>query len=249
MVIVPSRGRTFPRVLTRDLERAIRWLPDELEGERNIVIVAFHRRQQALVDSWVPWLEERIAQDPTLRFYEVPTIGVRWSPMRSFIDGGMATAIRDRSVRRRTLTLYTDVRRVTDALGIGDRSTTWLFLVDRFRPLLALVGVTPSTAHVTITADRLLARFGPWSLTTELTNVSCVRTTGPYRWYRAIGPRGSLADRGLTFGTSTRGGVCVEFHRPVHGLDPFGAIAHPGATLTVARRDELVSLVRERAGV
>jgi hypothetical protein len=45
-------------VLTRDLERVTRWLPDELEGDRNVVIVAFRRSQQALVDSWVPCLEE-----------------------------------------------------------------------------------------------------------------------------------------------------------------------------------------------
>jgi hypothetical protein len=35
--------------------------------------------------------------------------------------------------------------------------------------------------------------------------------TGPYHWWKAIGPRGSLADHGFTFGSSTRDGVCLCF--------------------------------------
>ena len=84
-----------------------------------------------LVDSWVPWLERRAATDPGLRFVELPAIGLQWQPARAAIDGGMAAAIRDKAVRRRTLTVYTDVRRVTAPLGIDDRSTIWLCLVDR----------------------------------------------------------------------------------------------------------------------
>ena len=58
--------------------------------------------------------------------------------------------------------------------------------------------------------------------------------TGPYRWYRAIGPRLSLADHGLTFGTSAARGVCLLLREPVPGIDPLGVIRHPGLTLTVA---------------
>ena len=68
---------------------------------------------------------------PWLRFAELPAIGLRWQPARPVIDGGMAAAIRDQQTRRRTLTVYTDVRRVTAPLGISDRDTIWLFLVDR----------------------------------------------------------------------------------------------------------------------
>lgn len=106
-------------------------LPQDFAGERNVVIVAFQRHQQGLVDSWVPWLEERAATDPDFRFYELPTIGRIWAPMRRFIDGGMASAIREPVILRRTLTIYGDVGRVTRPLGIENRSTIALFLVDR----------------------------------------------------------------------------------------------------------------------
>jgi hypothetical protein len=119
----------------------------------------------------------------------------------------------------------------------------------RFSPLLALIGVTPGTAHVTLSADRLVARFGPWTCETAITNVRQVCTTGPYRWFKAIGPRGSFVDRGLTFGTTTAGGVCVLLHEPVPGLVPVGSLRHPGITLTLAEPERFASALRRRAGL
>ncbi len=95
-----------------------------------MAVVAFQRHQQGLVDSWVPWLEERAADHAGLCFYELPTIGRIWIPVRRFIDGGMASAIREPVILRRTLTVYGDVGRVTGPLGIKNRSTIALFLVD-----------------------------------------------------------------------------------------------------------------------
>lgn len=81
-----------------------------------------------------------------------------------------------------------------------------------WRWLLRLIGVRPGRAQVKLTADgRLVATFGPMVLETPLANVEGFQLTGPYRWWRAIGPRGSLADHGFTFGTSAHGGVCLCF--------------------------------------
>src|SRR5512135_1189125 len=124
-------GFSFPQLAARDLDGRVVALPAGLPGEWTVVIVAFRREQQELVDSWVPWLDQRAAADPRLGFAELPVIGLRWQPARPVIDGGMAAAIRDQKTRRRTLTVYTDIRRVTVPLGISDRSTIWLFLVDR----------------------------------------------------------------------------------------------------------------------
>ncbi len=295
------RGPSFPRLAARDLDGREVMLPAGLPGEWNVVIIAFRRQQQELVDSWVPWLEERAAAIPGLRFAELPAIGLQWQPARQVIDGGMAAAIRDQQARRRTLTIYTDLRRVTAPLGISDRSTIWLFLTDRagrvrwrgsggwdaatatelagelaglpehtaapalaagpggaqfemafdprFRLPLAALGVTPATAHVTVTADRLVACFGPWACRTTPSNVRAVHLTGPYHWYRAIGPRLSLAGHGLTFGTSTAHGVCLLLREPVPGIDPLGIIRHPDLTLTVADPAGFAATVRHHAGL
>lgn len=109
------------------------------------------------------------------------------------------------------------------------------------RPLLAAAGIVPSTAHVTVTDDEVVARFGPWCCRTPRTNVRDATTTGPYRAHRAIGVRLSLADGGLTFGSTTAGGVCIRFHEPVGGLVPRVDHLHPGLTVTVADPDGLVA--------
>ena len=283
---------TFPRVTARDLNGSEVSLPGGLPGELNVVVLAFRRGQQKLVDSWLPWLEQKAATDARLRYIEMPAIGRRWAPARSAIDGGMASAISDDATRRRTLTVYTDLRRVTAALGIEDRDTIWLFVVGRdgrvtwrgsggfdpstaaalaaagegtgrlgdddveqfemgfdarFRLPLAALGVTPTTAHVTIGPDRLVACFGPWVLRTTPANVRAVCITGPYRGYRAIGARLSIADHGLTFGSTLARGVCLLFRDPVPGLDPLGLLHHPGLTLTVAQPERFVAAVRRYA--
>ena len=119
----------------------------------------------------------------------------------------------------------------------------------RFRLPLAALGVTPATAHVTVAADRLVACFGPWVCRTAPANVRAVRLTGPYRWYRAIGPRLSLADHGLTFGSTPARGVCLLFREPVPGIGPPGLIRHPNLTLTAADPERLAATVRRHAGL
>jgi hypothetical protein len=295
------REISFPQLGARDLDGHEATLPAGLPGEWNVVIIAFRRQQQELADSWVPWLEERAAVTPWLGFAEIPAIGLRWRAARPVIDGGMAAAVRDKRTRRRTLTVYTDLRRVTAPLGISDRNTIWLFLTDRagrvrwrgsggwdpatadgltqaleglpervgaaapaaearagqfemafdprFRLALATLGVTPATAHVTVTADRLVACFGPWACRTTPANVRAVDVTGPYRACRAIGPRLSLADHGLTFGTTPARGVCLLLREPVPGIDPLGLLRHPGLTLTVADPGRFAATVRHYAGL
>ncbi|MFN8184028.1 MAG: hypothetical protein U0R23_06370 [Candidatus Nanopelagicales bacterium] len=119
----------------------------------------------------------------------------------------------------------------------------------KYLPALAAIGVTPLTAKVDVSAKTLDARFGPWRCRTSVKNISCVKRTGPYSAVKAIGARGSFADRGATFGTTTAGGVCVEFKEPVKILDPSGIILHPGLTLTVADLDGFEQALREAAGL
>lgn len=109
-----------------------------------------------------------------------------------------------------------------------------------FRGLLLGLGVTPSRCGVTVDADGFAVRFGPWSLTTTHDNIAAVSITGPHRWWRAIGPRLSFQDGGVTFGTNVERTVFVELHRRVPGLEPTGTLLHPNVTLSVEDCDGLV---------
>jgi len=57
-------------------------------------------------------------------------------------------------------------------------------------------------------AGRLLAGV-------DLADVEDAEVTGPYHLLRSLGVHVSLADRGLTFGTSAGPGLCIRFRRPV----------------------------------
>ena len=118
----------FPRLRARDLTGRTRWLPEAFGDRLSVVFVAFRREQQALIDSWAPWLRSPEVAD-RLAFCEVPVLGRRWAPMRPLIDGGMAAAVRNEEARRRTMTVYGNVDEIARALGIPDRSTVTIFLV------------------------------------------------------------------------------------------------------------------------
>ena len=98
-------------------------------------------------------------------------------------------------------------------MGSGALTATFPLRLDwPWRWALRAIGVRPGSAQIELTADgRLVARFGVLVVRTRLENVSEYHLTGPYRWWRAIGPRASLADHGFAFGTSTKGGVCLRF--------------------------------------
>lgn len=85
------------------------------------------------------------------------------------------------------------------------------------RYLLAALDVTPAAD---VGAEGLRIRYGPRRLSADRRNVRAASVTGPFSAWRAIGPRLSLADCGVTFGATTRAGVCVALWQPVAALAP-----------------------------
>ena len=114
--------------------------------------------------------------------------------------------------------------------------------------LARLFGVTPDSARVIVDDGELRARYGPWHVTTPCSNVAHAEVSGPYRFHTTAGPaRLSLADRGLTFASNGRRGVCIIFREPVPGLVPTGHLRHPNLTVTVADCGGLVRVLSDEA--
>lgn len=110
-------------------------------------------------------------------------------------------------------------------------------------------GVTVDNAYVDVDDDRLSIRFGPWTLHTPVSNIAGASRTGPYQWWKVVGPPHlSLRDRGITFATATEEGVCIRFRQAVPALLPFDQVRHPAVTVTVDETDDLVRLVEQLAG-
>jgi hypothetical protein len=117
---------------------------------------------------------------------------------------------------------------------------------NRFRTWLLPLGVAPASAAAVVGREHLLVRFGLWTVTTRLDNIAETSIGGPYTWWRTIGVRVSLRDRGLTFGTNASSGVCLRFAEPVRGLDPLGVVRHPGLTMTLADPGGFLNALDER---
>lgn len=120
-----------------------------------------------------------------------------------------------------------------------------------FQPLFervgGVLGITPDTADVEVRAHEVLIRFGRWSMRFDRDAVVSAEVTGPYNPLKVVGPpRLSLADRGITFGTNARRGVCITLARPVKGIEPLGVLRHPAVTVTVADPDGLVQRLGAR---
>jgi hypothetical protein len=132
-------------------------------------------------------------------------------------------------------------------VAAGDfMSERFPYAIDRkFVPFLLPFGVRPSKDGVTLTDDgRFVATYGFFRIETEINNIDEAHVTSGYRWWTAIGARGSLVDDGLTFGTNHNAGVCIHFHEKVGSV--LRRSGHSALTVTVADVDGLVESLEGR---
>ncbi len=113
----------------------------------------------------------------------------------------------------------------------------------RFLLIWRAFGVKPEEDGVTVTDDgRLVATYGRLRVDTSLANIKTATSTGPYRWWKAVGLRASAVDSGITFGTTPRSGVCLLFNEPIAQVVP-PRPSHAGLTVTVADPGGLILAV------
>ena len=121
----------FPSVTGSNLQREKRNLPEDLEGELNLVLVAFQQWQQAQVNTWIPFARQLEETHSGVRYYELPTIQQRNVLARTFINEGMRAGIPDPVARERTITLYLDKNAFREALQLPNEDDIYVLLLDR----------------------------------------------------------------------------------------------------------------------
>ena len=121
----------------RSLDGRSYGLPGDLAKPYNLLVVAFRREQQALVDRWLPWLIELEQRRGDVAVFELPVLSSVYGPVRWFIDGGMTRGIPDPAARARTVTVYTDVQKVVENLGLAGTDTIAVLVVERSGRILA----------------------------------------------------------------------------------------------------------------
>lgn len=85
------------------------------------------------------------------------------------------------------------------------------------------------------------ATFGILALRTRIDNIDGAHITSDYRWWKAIGPRRSFVDDGLTFGTNHNAGVCIHFREKVPSA--LRRQGHSALTVTVEDLKGLVEVL------
>lgn len=130
-LVVRHSGPHFPTVSGYNLERKEYQFPPDFLGRYNLVIIAFLREQQEVVNTWLPHAGQLEGQYPGFYYYELPTIRNMSLLSRTMLNEGMRAGIPDPLSRQRTVTLYLDKQAFKSALGITTEQQIHLFLVDR----------------------------------------------------------------------------------------------------------------------
>jgi len=127
-------------------------------------------------------------------------------------------------------------------------TTVFTFRFSRAYALAGLpFGVTPRTTSLVVSSSQLRIRFGPWRLSTPLSNIAHAQVSGPYLFVKTAGPAHlSFSDHGVTFATNGERGTCIVFHEPVRALNPLGPPLHPNITVTVDDPERLARLLDPR---
>jgi hypothetical protein len=130
-VVQTHSNAQFPTVTGSNLQRRKLILPQDFQGEHNLVFIAFQQWQQNQVDTWIPFARRLEQSHPEVRYYELPTIQQRNALARTFINEGMRAGIPDRVARERTITLYLDKEAFRQSLQLPGEDDIYVLLLDR----------------------------------------------------------------------------------------------------------------------
>ena len=155
--LAPPQLQALSPLAGRALDAKEYELPGDLAKKHNFLVLAFRREQQLLVDQWLPWLTDLEQHRNDVAVYELPVLSSYYNPARWFIDRGMTRGIPDAAARARTITVYTDVRKVVDNLGLPGTDTIAVLLVERSGRILA----SETGGFEEQKAERLAASLAP----------------------------------------------------------------------------------------
>lgn len=111
----------FPRLTATNLAHERLVLPRAFAGDRNVLAIAFNRRQRADVDGWTLWLNDLEATRAGVRWYELPMMSrTTGGAVGRLVDRRWRRNIRDVAQRRRTIPLHVDKARFRYLLGLPE---------------------------------------------------------------------------------------------------------------------------------
>lgn len=120
----------FPTVQGRSVAGDSYIIPFELEGEFNLLLLAFEPSHQFLLNTWIGALDELKEKYPRFHFYELATLPNYNELERDLIDESMQQAVIDPKLREIVISIYVDKFRFEELLQIPNELTIYALLVD-----------------------------------------------------------------------------------------------------------------------
>jgi hypothetical protein len=132
-IVLTGLGATmvelFPTICGKNLNKQKKSIPDDYIDKNLVVITAFQRWHQELVDNMISNLEQLNVND-THYIIEVPVVSQLSLLRRMRLDAIMRVGIRDYTIRERTVTVYTDKEEFKQKLGIKNEEEIHWFIVN-----------------------------------------------------------------------------------------------------------------------
>jgi len=122
---------TFPNVSGSNLLRKKMTLPQDFQGELNLLFIPFERWHQAEVDSWIALAEDLEKEYEGLVYYELPTLPNSGTLYKFLLNEGMRAGIPNPKTREHTITLYLNKADFRAALNLSDEDHIYILVVDR----------------------------------------------------------------------------------------------------------------------
>jgi hypothetical protein len=123
-------GQPFPEITSKSLAGSVVSLPKTAEGKVTLICIAFVRRAQSMIDSWVQPFEREFGKDTNFTIYEIPMMNTSWIVRSWIIDTGMRSGIPVEK-HDNVVTFYGDYSSYQESLGMEDTNFAYIFLLDK----------------------------------------------------------------------------------------------------------------------
>lgn len=127
---IEAKVNHFPSINAMNLEGEKMTIPKDLAGKFQILLVAFKRKQQKDIDTWLSALSTYVRANKELQIYELPTLKKFGPIMRFNINNGMRYGIASKDARSRTVTLYLEKQNFNKSLNISTEEQIHTFLIN-----------------------------------------------------------------------------------------------------------------------
>ncbi|MFP4469230.1 MAG: TlpA family protein disulfide reductase [Bacteroidales bacterium] len=128
LIFMSTMAQQFPEIKARSLSGNEYVFPAKASGKITLIVVAFKRQSQPVINQWVEFWENNFGNDGGFDFYEIPMLASGWKIMRGIIDGGMQSGVPSEK-HDKTATYYGPLDHYYNDLEIDDPSIPYLFLL------------------------------------------------------------------------------------------------------------------------